>query len=160
MASRTERLLVASAFVIYLAVALLLSRTMYSWDDETAHLAFGRQVWPAGASLFQNELPGHRMPLPFYVIGITQVLVGPTLWGGRLLSIAIGLTTLALLVAVMRRLEGREAAVLAALLFATQGVLVGYFAAALYISLTASVLLAAGWLMIRRYLRLHPHPGH
>ena len=42
MASRTERVLVASAFVIYLALALLLSRTMYSWDDETAHLAFGR----------------------------------------------------------------------------------------------------------------------
>src|SRR5256885_10881083 len=41
------------------------------------------------------------------VIGIMQVLVGPTLWGGRLLSIAIGLMTLALLVAVMRRLEGR-----------------------------------------------------
>ena len=155
MASRTERLLVASAFVIYLALAILLSRTMYSWDDETAHLAFGRAVWTAGASLFQDELPGHRMPLPFYVIGITQVLVGPTLWGGRLLSIAIGLTTLALLVAVMRRLEGREAAVLAALLFATQGVLVGYFATALYISLTASILLAAVWLMIRDDLRWH-----
>src|SRR2546421_13004416 len=126
MASRTERVLVASAFVIYLAVALLLSRTMYSWDDETAHLAFGRAVWTTGASLFQDELPGHRMPLPFYVIGLSQLPIGPTLWGGRLLGIAIGLTTLALLVAVVRRLDGPAAAVLAARLFATQGVLGGY----------------------------------
>ena len=41
MASRTERVLVASAFVIYLAVAILLSRTMYSWDDETAQPGAG-----------------------------------------------------------------------------------------------------------------------
>src|SRR2546422_7787221 len=142
MASRTERVLVASAFVIYLALAILLSRTMYSWDDETAHLAFGRAVWTAGASLFQDELPGHRMPLPFYVIGITQVLVGPTLWGGRLLSIAIGLMALALLVAVLRPLEGRGGAGLAALPLAPQGGPGGYFAAAPYIFLTASIRLA------------------
>src|SRR3989442_10935121 len=159
MASRTERVLVASAFVIYLALAILLSRTMYSWDDETAHLAFGRAVWTAGASLFQDELPGHRMPLPFYVIGITQVLVGPTLWGGRLLSIAIGLTTLALLVAVMRPLEGRGAARLAALLFPTQGVPVGYLSTAAYISLAAPLLLAAAWPSVRCDVPRHATPA-
>jgi len=40
--------------------------------------------------------------------------------------------------------------VLAALLFVTQGAVVGYFATATYSSMTASVLLAAVWLMIRR----------
>ena len=155
MSLRGERVLVGSAFAIYIVVALVLGRTMYSWDDETAYLAFGRAVWTTGASLFQDELPGHRMPLPFYVVGLSQLPVGPTLWGGRLLGIAIGLTTLALLVAVVRRLEGPLAAVLAALLFATQGVLVGYFATATYISLTASLLLAAVWLMLRRDVPWH-----
>ena len=112
-------------------------------------------MWTTGASVFQDELPGHRMPLPFYVIGATQALVGPTLWGARLLSIAIGLTTLALLVWIVRRIEGQRAAVLAALLFATQGVLVGYFATAVYISMTASILLAGVWLMIQRDVPWH-----
>src|SRR5439155_16010652 len=155
MSSRAERALVASAFLIYLALAVVLSRTMYSWDDETAYLAFGRAVWTTGASVFQDELPGHRMPLPFYVIGATQALVGPTLWGARLLSIAIGLTTLPRLVWIVRRIEGQRAAVLAALLFATQGVLVGYFATAVYISMAASILLAGVWLMIQRDVPWH-----
>src|SRR5438067_13156667 len=106
MSLQGERVLVGSAFAIYIVVALVLGRTMYSWDDETAYLAFGRAVWTTGASLFQDELPGHRMPLPFYVIGLSQLPIGPTLWGGRLLGIGIGLTTLALVVAVVRRRGG------------------------------------------------------
>jgi 4-amino-4-deoxy-L-arabinose transferase-like glycosyltransferase len=99
------------------------------------------------------------MPLPFYVIGLTQLLFGRDLWAARLVSAAIGLAVFVLLVAVVRRLDGRLAAVLAALLAVTQGVLVGYFATAMYISMTACLLLAAVWLMLRDDLPWHATLG-
>lgn len=151
-----RRLLLAAAVLAYLGIGFYLSRALVTWDDEGSYLALGRMLLRGElASLFQDELSGHRLPLPFAVLGLTQVVLGPNLWWARLVSLLIGLGALGLAAAVARRLAGDVAGVLAALLLATQGVVVGYYATAMYFSLTSAILLTTIWLLLRTDLRAH-----
>jgi 4-amino-4-deoxy-L-arabinose transferase-like glycosyltransferase len=151
--SSRRRLLTALAVLVYLALALYLSRVLLPSDDEESYLGLGRLVVTGGISLFQDDATGQRMPLPFYVLGASQITFGRDLWAGRLVSIAIGLGVLLLTMAVARRLGGDLAAALAGLLLGTQGVVVGYYATAAPRALTALIFIIAVWLMLRTDLR-------
>ncbi len=154
-ASRSEslpRVLALLAFVIYLVVALYLSRVLYTWDDESAYVALGRLATTGALSLYQDEMTGQRMPLPFYVEGASQIIFGRNLWAARLFSLVIGIGALVLTIAVARRLGGDLAGALAGLLLATQGVVVGYYATATYHALTATILMAAVWVLLNKDL--------
>jgi 4-amino-4-deoxy-L-arabinose transferase-like glycosyltransferase len=150
MSLRRRRLLTALAALVYLALALSLSRILMASDDEESYLGLGRLVVTGAISLFQDDATGQRMPLPFYVLGASQVVFGRSLWAGRLVSIVLGLGVLALTTAIARRLGGDRAGVLAGLLLATQGVVVGYYATAGPRAVTALILMAAVWLLIRK----------
>jgi hypothetical protein len=127
-----------------------LARQMVTWGDETAYLVFGHLVVTGQAHLFQDELVGHRMPLPFYVVGASQLAGGRSLLAARWLNLAIGMGALVLAAVVGRALAGPLGGVMAALLLASQGVLVGYFATATYHALTNATLLGALALILTR----------
>jgi hypothetical protein len=135
--------------LLYLGQALFYSRTLIPTEDEESYLALGDLAVRGRISLFQDELTGQRLPIPFYVLGLSQVVAGPSVWAGRLLSIALGAGVLALTVAVARRLHGPTAGLLAGLLLATQGAIVAYYSIAAYHAFSALVLLAAVWVLLR-----------
>jgi 4-amino-4-deoxy-L-arabinose transferase-like glycosyltransferase len=139
--------------LVYLAMGVFYSRTLVTWDDESAYLALGQLAVTGQISLFQDEMTGQRMPLPFYVIGASQVVFGRNLWAARLVSLGLGLAVLLVTVAVARRVGGDWAGVLAGSLVATQGAVVGYFATATYHSLTALILMTAVWALLREEFR-------
>src|SRR5262249_51592855 len=134
---------------IYLALGLYCSRILATWDDETAYVALSRLVVTGGISLFQDDMTGQRMPLPFYILGSSQMLFGRNLFAARVLSVILGLAALGLTVAVARRLHGLHAGLFAGLLLAAQGNVVAYYATATYHSLTALILLASLWCLLR-----------
>jgi hypothetical protein len=148
-----RRALAALAIFIYLTLALYLSRVLLPWDDEEGYLGLGRLAVTGAISLYQDDLTGQRMPLPFYVLGASQIAFGRDLWAGRLVSIAFGLGALLLTMAVARRLGGDLAGALAGLLLATQGVVVGYYATAAPRAVTALIFMIAVYLMLRTDLR-------
>src|SRR5262249_42195687 len=65
----------------------------------------------------------------------------------------IGLAALLMTSAVARSVGGDVAGVLAGLLMATQGTVVGYFATATYHSVTALVLMTAVWVLLKEEMR-------
>lgn len=134
--------------LLYLGQGLFYSRTLISTEDEESYLALGDLALRGRIGLFQDELTGQRLPIPFYVLGLSQVVAGPNLWAGRLLSVALGAVVLALTVAVARRLHDPAAGLLAGFLLATQGAIVAYYSIAAYHALSALVLMAAVWVLL------------
>lgn len=135
--------------VLYVGQGLFYSRTLVSTEGEESYLALGYLLVRGEISLYQDEITGQRLPLPFYVLGASQVPFGPNLWVGRLLSLALGAIVLGLTVAVARRIGGPRAGLLAGFLLATQGTIVAYYATATYDTLSALILLAAVWILLR-----------
>ena len=138
----------ALAAVLYLAQGYALAQRMVTWTDESAYVHLGYLAAGGEVSLFQDELTGSRMPLPFLVLGASQRLWGRSLLAARLTALGIGLAALVLTALIARRLAGDLAGLLAVLFFATQGVLVGYFATGTYHSLAAAILLGGLALII------------
>ena len=137
-------------FWVYLAPIVLLlgaqgdrlAHRMVTWPDETGYLHLGYLAAIGRISLFQDEIVATRMPLPFYVLGATQMIWGRSLLAARFAALAFSVGALILAAVIARRLGGERAGLLAAAFFATQGVLVGYLATATYYSLSALILLA------------------
>jgi 4-amino-4-deoxy-L-arabinose transferase-like glycosyltransferase len=136
------------AVVLYLVQGYGLAHRMVTWTDESAYVHLGYLAAGGQISLFQDELTGSRMPLPFWVLGASQRLWGRSLLAARLTALGIGLVALVLTALIARRLAGDLAGLLAVFFFATQGVLVGYFATGTYHSLAAAILLGGLTLII------------
>ena len=139
----------AAAVLIYLTMAVYCSRTLLPSDDEEAYMSLGRLAVTGKISLYQDEMTGQRMALPFYVVGGFQSLFGRNWWAGRLVSVAFGLAALLLAAAAARRLQGEEAGALAGLLIATQGALVGYYTTAGYNAITAALVIAIVYVFLQ-----------
>jgi hypothetical protein len=145
---RAYRLLLVVMTLLYLGQGLYYSRTLISTEDEESYLALGDLALRGRIGLFQDELTGQRLPIPFYVLGLSQIVAGPGLWAGRLLSVALGALVLALTVAAAQRLHSRTAGLLAGFLLATQGAIVAYYSIAAYHAWSALVLMAAVWVLL------------
>lgn len=130
--------LIATLFV---AQGVRLAHRMVTWTDESAYVNLGYLVASGQVSLFQDEMTGSRVPLPFWVLGLSQVAWGRSLLAARLASLALAVVALVFAALLARRLRGDVAGLLAAAFLATQGVLVGYFATATYHGLAAAILL-------------------
>lgn len=129
------------AGVLFLLQGVRMAWQMTTWPDESAYLHLGYLAATHRITLFQDEMLGSRMPLPFYVIGMSQVLWGRDLFAARLFSLAFGLVALLLVAIIARRMGGNLAGILGALVLAGNGVLVGYFATATYHALSAAILM-------------------
>ena len=73
---------------------LLYCAYLASWDAEWSYLTLGKLALQGRIGLFQDELGGERLPLPFYVIGLSQVVAGPSLLAARVTSLGLGAAAL------------------------------------------------------------------
>lgn len=133
----------------YAGQGFFYARTLLPSGDMVQYLVAGRLAVRGEISLFDDRLPGNRPPLPFYVLGLTQ-LWGPSLLAARQSNIVWGLATLLLSALLARRLGGEGAGVLAAAFLASQGVVVAYYSNEGYAAFSAccfatSLLLLVGW---------------
>ena len=127
MSTRSFRLSLALLATLFVAQGIYYARVLIPVHDAVQYLLVGAHVVRGDVAVFDDRFTGNRMPLPFYVLGLTQVLVGPNFVLPRLLNIAFGLCTLLLTIALARRLGGDTAGLLAGLFLATQGVVVAYY---------------------------------
>lgn len=114
--------------------------------EEEMYMYLGKLALTGRISLFQDELVGNRMPLPYYLIGLSQFLCPRSLLAARFFSSALGLACLVLVWRIATRLGGELAGILALLFAATQSLLIGYFDVASYHSLVSLLLLLALYL--------------
>lgn len=140
--------------VVFLFQALYFSRTLVFSDDEEGYVVFGDLVARGKVSLFQDDVLGARTPLPFYILGWPQRVMGRDLWTARLVSIVFAAGALWLTIRTARILGGDTAGLLAGFLLATQGATVGFFATAGYHGISAFLVLAILQLFIAP-----PFPG-
>jgi 4-amino-4-deoxy-L-arabinose transferase-like glycosyltransferase len=125
---------------IFVFQGVHLARRMVTWGDESAYLTLGYLATSGNISLFQDEMRGQRLPLPFYVLGTSQLLWGRGLLPARLLSLVFGGIAVVCVAIIARRLKGDTAGLLAALFLGSQGVMAGFFASAVYHGLAAAIL--------------------
>ena len=128
--------------VVFLAQALYFSRTLVFSDDEEGYLTFGYLAARGTVSLFGDDVLGARTPLPFYILGWPQRVLGRDLWTARLVSVVFAAGALWLTIRTATILGGGNAGLLAGLLLATQGATVGYFVTAGYHAISAFLVLA------------------
>ena len=138
----SSRMLLACFLLAFLISALFLSWELVDHDYEAEYLALGNLVVRGELNLYQDEVTGQWVPLPFWVYGLSQLVMGPSLLAGRLLSIVFGLGVVALIFMLARRWGGTAAAAVACGLFCTNGLIMGYFATVHFSSLVALLLLA------------------
>jgi 4-amino-4-deoxy-L-arabinose transferase-like glycosyltransferase len=132
--------------LLVLAQGTYFAHFLVPWDDESGYLVLGALAAEGRIDLFQDEMLGERPPLPFYVLGVSQVLFGKSLIAARLWSLALGIAAAALVFEVGRHVGGLLCGVLSGLFLATQAMVVAYFATAMYHAL-CSLLIAGGLYM-------------
>ncbi len=140
----------AAILAAFSGLAFLFACYVVSGDDEQGFVVYGQLVTTGQIRLYQDDMLGYRLPLPFYVNGLPQLLVGKSLLAPRLLSIALGGGMLVVLFALGRCVASSVGGFLAVLLVATNGMLLGYYARASYFSLSA-LLIVAGLLAIAHH---------
>ena len=121
-------------------------------DSEGAHLLHGWLILRGELGLFSPEMTGHRTPFPYWWIGLSQVLFGPSLLAGRVFSLLAGWAGVLILWRAARRALGEPAGTLTLLLLATNAYLLSHFAVAAFhglaffwVALGAWFLMASAW---------------
>lgn len=146
--SRGQRLAtLASVLLAYLILALFLAWVQEHSDYETEYLGLGSLAVHGEVGLYQDDLTGQWVPLPFYFYGLSQLLVGPNLLVGRLVSVALGAVVVVLIFALATRWAGPLAGAVAGALFSTHGLVLGYFAVVDFSGLVAGLLLAGVYVL-------------
>ncbi len=140
-ADSLSRSLLAACLLASLVQSGFFAFALVPDPDDTVHAFLGRLALSGEISLFQDELPGHRAPLPYYVIGLSQLLWDRSVVAARLLSAAIGVACFLLLLVLTTRLAGELAGILALLFALSQGVIVASFAHTSYHALVSLLLL-------------------
>jgi Dolichyl-phosphate-mannose-protein mannosyltransferase len=140
--------------VVALQAAFFVVALITDGDAEGVYLYHGWLAVTGQISLYQDEMTGHRVPLPYYVFGVSQVLFGPSLVAARAVSAALGLGSLVFVWRLATRLGGETCGVLAALFATTQAYLLGYFAWATFHSLISFLLLTGLYVLLATEHRL------
>jgi hypothetical protein len=144
-AVRGERAWLTAVLVAFAILGIWFAAFLVSWDAEWGYVVLGDLAVRGQIRLFQDEMMGERLPLPFYAMGLSQLVAGPSLWAARLASVAFALLTGWLTFALGRALGGWAAGILALLLLATNGMVVGYYAAGSYFAFCALLATAGLW---------------
>ncbi len=139
----------ACLLAAYLIFALFYAWVLVNQDYEAEYLALGPLVVRGDVSLYQDEMTGQWVPLPFYVYGLTQIVFGPSLLAGRLCSVALGGVALVLLYRLAAGWGGPLAGAAASALFISNGLVMGYFSTVDFSPLTATLHLAGIYVLFR-----------
>jgi hypothetical protein len=142
-----RRTLLACLLLAYLVLALFYAWVLVNHDYESEYLALGNLVVRGELSLYQDEMRGQWVPLPFYFFGLSQVVFGPSLLAGRLMAIGLGAMVVTLTFEVARRWSGPAAGAVAAALVCTHGLVMGYFATVHFAGLVALAHLLAVYVL-------------
>lgn len=141
--TRPARLFVVLLVAATVAQGVYFSQYLIPWEDEPGYLVLGAMAVRGEIRLFQDEMLGERLPLPFYVLGASQLLAGRGLVAARLLSLSLGALAIVLLYRVGTSIAGPLCGTLAALFLSTQAMVVAYYATAMYHAL-CSLIIAGG----------------
>ncbi|HET8576143.1 MAG TPA: hypothetical protein VFO18_03520 [Methylomirabilota bacterium] len=136
--------------ILILAVAaqgIFFALYLVPWEDESGYLFLSDLAIRGEIRLFQDEMLGERLPLPFYVLGLSQFPSGPSLLAARLASLALGLAALGLVYAVGARIGGPLSGTLSACFLASHAMVVGYYATATYHALCSLIVAAGLWVL-------------
>jgi 4-amino-4-deoxy-L-arabinose transferase-like glycosyltransferase len=136
------RLVLALLALLYVVQSVYYARMLMPSGDMMEYLVAGRLAVTGQINLYDDRLPGNRPPLPFYVLGLTQ-LFGPSLLLARWTNIGLGVLTMLLTAGLARRLGGQGSGLLAGLFFVTQGVVVSGYASEGYFAFGALCLMLA-----------------
>ena len=120
------------ALILVLVLGLYFAVYLVPSEDEAGYLVLGAMATRGQISLYQDEIAAGRLPIPFYVLGASQLLTGPSLLSARLLSLVLGAASVGFVFVLADRLWGRLTATLAALFLATHAMIIGNFASATY----------------------------
>ena len=137
------RRLIVLLVAVTVAQGVYFSQYLIPWEDEPGYLVLGAMAARGEIRLFQDEMLGERLPLPFYVLGASQLLAGKSLVAARLLSLSLGALAIVLLYRVGTSIAGPLCGTLAALFLSTQALVVAYYATAMYHAL-CSLIIAGG----------------
>lgn len=144
--SRLRAVLIGLLLAASVTQSLFFAWALVPDPEEEMYMYLGRLALTGRISLFQDELVGNRMPLPYYVVGLSQLAFPRSFIAARLLSAVLGLACLIFVWRIATRLAGELAGILALLFAATQGFLIGYFDVVSYHSLVSLFLLLALYL--------------
>lgn len=137
----------AALVLAYLVFALFYAWILVNHDYEAEYLALGPLVTRGEVSLYQDEMTGQWVPLPFYVYGLSQIVFGPSLLAGRLVAVALGLLALLLVYRLAAEWGGTLAGAAAGALFVSNGLVMGYFATVDFSPLVAVLHLAGIYIL-------------
>ena len=151
-----SRYLIAACLVASFVQSCFFAWAMVPDPDETVHVFLGRMAIGGQISLFQDELPGFRAPLPFYFFGLSQLVLDRSIVAARITSAAVGTLCLVLLMLFATRIGGRLCGILTLLFAITESTLIGSFAQSSYHALTSLLLLTALYLVFGTNVR-HKH---
>src|SRR3989304_1419632 len=87
-----------AALALFAAQGVHYASILVPVPDGVQYLMIGANAVRGELGVFDDRLPGNRMPLPFYVLGATQ-LWGPSLLAARYLNVGFGM--LAVLLAAL-----------------------------------------------------------
>ena len=104
-------------------------------DSDGAHLHHGWLVLRGELNLYGDSHTGHRTPLAYWWIGLSQLLYGPSLVAGRLVSLAAGLAGVVILWRAAHVALGARSGLIALCLMATQAYVLSHFAIAAFAGL-------------------------
>lgn len=117
-------------------------------DSEGALLYHGRLVMRGELSLYEDSHTGHRTIFPYWLIGLSQVLFGPSLLAGRAFSLVAGWAGVLLLWRTAHRALGEPAGTLTLLLLATNAYLVSHLAVAAFHGLAFFWVALGAWFLV------------
>ena len=117
-------------------------------DADGVYLHHGWLIVRGELGLYAPEMTGHRTPLPYYLIGLSQVLFGPSVLAGRVFSLLAGWAGVLILWRAARRSLGEPAGTLALLLLATNAYLMSHFSVAAFHGLAFFWVALGAWYMV------------
>ena len=153
MSSGPRSLFIASLLLmLVLQGAFHTAALLTDGDSDGAHLHHGWLIVRGELGLYADSMSGHRTPLPYWLVGLSQILFGPSVLAGRAFSLLAGWAGVLVLWFTSRRALGEPAGTLTLLLLATNAYLMAHFSVAAFhglaffwVALGAWFLVASAW---------------
>ena len=117
-------------------------------DSDGSYIYLGSLILRGELGLYDASMTGHRTPGPYYLIGLSQVLFGPSVLAGRLFSLLAGWAGVLILWRTARRSLGEPAGTLALLLLAANAYLMSHFAVAAFHGLAFFWVALGAWYLV------------
>ena len=116
-------------------------------DSDGAHLHHGWLIMRGELGLYDDRMTGHRTPFPYWLVGLSQILLGPSILAGRAFSLVAGWAGVLVLWFTSRRALGEPAGTLTLLLLAANAYLMSHMAVAAFHGLAFFWVALGAWFL-------------